>query len=92
MTDLTDHLDSALQALLAARVAAGLPEPLPAPLTALDEALKGDLAYQDARAAFRSALDSGSALDVEATHHQAVTAAAEAGWLLATSTVAKGTV
>jgi hypothetical protein len=89
MTDLIDHLDDALQALLAARVAAGGAEPCPLPHTALDDALTGDLAYQDARVAFRLALDSGSVLEVEAAHHQGVATAVGTGWLVATSALGR---
>lgn len=89
MQTLNDYLDDALGALLAARVAAGFDHQPPAPSAAIDEALGLDPACQDARRAFRDAVESGSVMKVEAAHHQAVIAAAEAGWLLAVSTVGK---
>ena len=85
--ELADDLRDALGALLRAHARLGLGRDQEAPPDALDAALQEDPAYQDARAAFNDALESGSVLEVEQAHHQAVATAAEVGWLLATSTV-----
>lgn len=85
--DLADDLREALEALLRTHARLRLGRDLEAPLDALDTALQEDSAYQDARAAFRAALESGSVLEVEQAHNRAVATAVEVGWLLATSTV-----
>ena len=86
--ELAEDIRDAQEALLRALARLGLPHG-GAPLEALDVAIQEDLAYRDARDAFREAMESGSVLDVEATHHQAVATAVEVGWLLATSTFPK---